>query len=52
MPTTHTVKKHKKKQARLSKGKIEPIPASPERIAQALVHAAERKAQERRKELA
>ena len=42
----------RKKRGRPVKNKVKPIDASPEEIAQALVRAAERKAEERRKELA
>ena len=52
MSTTRTLKKPKRKRSRPAKNKIEGIDAPPEKIAQALVNAAERKGKERRKELA
>ncbi len=44
------MKKTKRKRGRPARNKIEPIDAPPEEIAQALVRAAERKAEERRLE--
>ena len=45
--TTHR-EKEKRKRGRPAKHRIEPIDAPPEEIAQALVRAAEQKAEERR----
>ena len=52
MAATQIQKKPKRKRGRPAKNKIEAIKAAPDEIAQALVRAAERKAEERRLEKA
>lgn len=50
--STTTLKKPKRKRGRPAKNRIEPIEATPEEIGQALAKAANRRAEERRKEQA
>lgn len=52
MPSVTMSKKPAKRRGRPVKKTIAPIKAEPEEVAQALVRAAERKGEERRKELA
>ena len=52
MSIRHALKKSKRRRSHPAKKKIEGIDAPPEKVAQALVQAAEKKAKERRKEMA